>query len=42
MTVWQMIDEAVGEEYVFLDEARIRAEIKHPSGVPREISGGLF
>jgi L,D-transpeptidase ErfK/SrfK len=41
-TVWQMIDEAVGDEFVVLDEARIRDEITRPSGVPREISGSLF
>jgi L,D-transpeptidase ErfK/SrfK len=41
-TVWQMIDEAVGDEFVVLDEARIRDEITRPSGVPREISGNLF
>ncbi len=41
-TVWRMIDEAVGEEFVVLDEARIRAEIRRPSGVPTEVSGSLF
>ncbi len=41
-TVWHLIDEAVGEEFVVLDEARIRAEIDRPSGVPTEISGSLF
>ena len=40
--VWQLIDQAVGDRFLVLNEASIRAEIKRPSGVPREISESLF
>ena len=41
-TVWRMIDEAVGAAFIVLNDARIEAEIRRPSGVPTEISGSLF
>ena len=41
-TVWQHIDQAVGNQFIVLDKVEIQAEINRPSGVPREISGTLF
>lgn len=41
-TVWQLIDQAVGDQLIILNEARIRAEINRPSGLPQEISESLF
>lgn len=41
-TVWQLVDEAVGDRFLVLKKASILAEIKRPSGIPREISESLF
>ena len=41
-TVWRLVDEAVEDRFLVLKEASILAEIKRPSGVPREISESLF
>lgn len=41
-TVWQLIDQAVGEQFVVLSEETIKAEITRPTGLPREISETLF
>ena len=41
-TVWQLVDEAVGDRFLVLKKASILAEIKRPSGMPREISESLF
>jgi L,D-transpeptidase ErfK/SrfK len=41
-TVWRLIDEAVGDRFIVLNEGLIRDEIQRPSGMPREISESLF
>jgi L,D-transpeptidase ErfK/SrfK len=41
-TVWRLIDEAVGDQFIVLNDDRIRDEIKSPSGLPREVSESLF